>query len=370
MSGKPRLCIAIPSLCIGGTERQALYLVEGLSTDFDVRVLCIREEGPWGERARTYAEVSVIGIQSGWDPRAMLRSFAQFRRTRPDIVQTFLFGFDYYVNFAARRAGVPVVVSSRRERATWKKPRHIWLQRRANALVDGIVANSNAVAEFAAHQEGAPSYTVIYNAVDSDAPAGPGVDARLDLTVPKACPLIGMVANFSADKDHELFVAMAEGVRARRPDAHFVLIGDGPRRAAIQRLVIHSGLGDAFRFTGRRDALRPYYDAMDVVVLCSRTEGLPNVVLEAMACGRPIVAAAVGGVPELVSDGVTGRLIASRAPADFALAVLDMLRQPENAARIGRQAARYARERFSVAAMTDAYRRLYLQLLDAKRGAR
>jgi glycosyltransferase involved in cell wall biosynthesis len=197
----------------------------------------------------------------------------------------------------------------------------------------------------------------------------PAVDARVDLGVPGSCPLIGMVANFAPEKDHELFLAMAELIRAKRPEAHFVLIGDGPRRAAIQRLVVDRGLGDAFRFVTGKDRLRPYYEAMDAVVLTSKTEGLPNVVLEAMAYGRPIVAATAGGIPEVVSDRVTGRLIASRAPQDFADAVLELLEKPDDAARMGRQAAVYALDRFSVGSMAQAYRALYLKLLAAKRGA-
>ncbi len=368
---RPRLRIVIPSLDVGGTERQVLYLLEGLAGDFNLHVICTREAGAWAERARAFAPVDVFSIESGWDPRVYFKCLGMFRRLRPDVVQTFLFGFDFAVNLAARTTGVPVVVSSRRELATWKKPRHVWLQRRANAFTDAIVANSRAAAEFAAAQEGSPpsSYTVIHNAVDCPAGESAAADARLELTIPRASPLVGMVANFSPDKDHELFIAMAEAVRAQRPDAHFVLIGDGPRRASIQRFAVHRGLGDVIRFTGVREPLRPYYEAMDVAVLTSRTEGLPNVVLEAMACGRPVVAASVGGVPELVSDGVTGRLAASREPADFASAVLELLDHPENAARMGRQAALYAREWFSPEAMVRAYRTLYLRLFESKRGA-
>lgn len=371
MSERPRLCMVIPSLNVGGTERQVRYLVEGLTNDFAIDVVCTREPGTWSKHIQPYAEVFGLGMKSGWDHRLLFRLVRHFRSRRPDILQTFLFGFDLAANAAARRAGVPVVVSSRRERATWKKGRHVWIQKRANSMTDAIVANSSAVAAFCAEQEGRPldTYTVIHNAVSPDADPDPLLDARVEMTVPRSAPLIGMVANFSADKDHALFVAMAERVRARRPDAHFALIGDGPLRPAIQRLAVQRGLADAFRFLGTKDALRPYYEAMDVFVLTSQTEGLPNVVLEAMAYGRPVVASAVGGIPEVISDRVTGVLVASRAPDDFAAAVLELLDHPDDAARMGRQAAVYARERFSTQVMAQAYRALYLRLLAAKRGA-
>lgn len=370
MNSKPRICYVIPSLNVGGTERQVLHLIEGLSPDFEQRVVCTYEPGVWASRARRDAEVVGLGIRSGWDPRGFLRLLREFRSFKPDVVQTFLFGFDYAANVAARRAGVAVVISSRRERATWRRPRHLWLQRRANRLVDAIVVNSHAVAEYAAAQEGEQldRYTIVYNAVAAGADSEDEKDVRIQLTVPESAPLVGMVANFSPDKDHELFIAMAEAVRQRRPDAHFVLIGDGPRRAAIQRLVVDRGIADAFRFVGSEDEIGRYYRAMDVVVLCSRTEGLPNVLLEAMVRGRPVVAASVGGIPEIVSDRVTGRLIASRTPDDFAEAVLEILEHPGEAEQMGQRAAIYTRDRFSPEVMTRAYRTLYTRLLASTRG--
>ena len=370
MSTRPRLCIVIPSLDVGGTERQVRYLVEGLAGDFDIDVVCTRQRGAWAEHVEPLANVTHLGIRSAWDPRIFFLLWKHFRSNLPDIVQTFLFGFDHTANSAARRAGVPVVVSSRRERATWKKPRHVWLQRRANSNVDAIVANSSAVAVFCSEQEIQPldRYEVIYNAVAPEEESETTIDARVDMTVPHTVPLVGMVANCAPEKDRELFVAMAERIRAKWPDAHFALIGDGPRREAIQRLVVHRGLADAFRFLGSKPQLRAYYEAMDVFVLTSKTEGMPNVVLEAMAYARPVIAAAVGGIPEVVSDRVTGLLIPSRNPDAFAAAVLELFDRPDERERIGRQSAVYVRERFSPQAMVDAYRSLYLRLLAQKRG--
>ncbi len=367
MSARPRLCMVIPSLSPGGTERQVLYLAEGLSPDFEIDVVCTREAGAWAKLVHPYAEVFGFGISSGWDPRLLGRLTKHFHERRTDVVQTYLSGFDFAANVAARRASVPAVVSSRRERATWKKRRHLWLQRRANRRVDAIVANSRAVAEYAAQQEGEPldAYTVIYNGVAI--PPGTAGDPRLALTLPRSAPVVGMVANFSPDKDHTLFVAMAAIVHARRPDAHFVLVGDGPLREATQRAVISGGLGDAFRFTGARPDATPLYPAFDVVVLTSKTEGLPNVILEAMAAGRPVVAAAVGGVPEIIEHGVTGRLVSTRNAGDFAREVLDLLEGREDAEHMGRRAAEHARTRFSVENMVRQHRDLYLQLIERAR---
>jgi len=329
--------------------------------------VCTRTEGTWAERARAHADIVMLGIKSGWDPRLRVRSHRWFRSWKPDIVQTYLSGFDGAVNIAARRAGVKAIVSSRRERASWKRSRHVWLQRRANRYVDAIVANCRAVAEFAAEQEGEAleRYTVIHNGVA--APDESVADVRLELTLPRSAPVVGMVANFSPDKDHALFVAMAERIRARRPDTHFVLAGDGPRREAIQRDVLLRGMGDVFRFVPKREDVFELYRVMDVFVLTSLTEGLPNVVLEAMAAARPVVAASVGGVPEIIDKAETGRLISSRDPGDFADAVLDILANQDEAGRMGARAAARVGERFSVESMVAQHRDLYLKLLESPR---
>lgn len=371
MNARPRLCVVLPSLAVGGTERQVLHLVEGLAAEFEIAVICTRERGQWAERVERFAKVSALGLRSGWDPRIRRRLRHAFRERRPDIVQSFMFGFDYWVNAAARREGAPVVVSSRRQRATWKKRRHVRLQRRANRMVDAIVANCGAVTAFASKQESEPrdKYAIIYNgvgAVATDVDAGRR--ARLALTIPHEAPVIGMVANYSPDKDHELFVGMAALIHGNRPDVHFVLAGDGPRRQDIQRTVVQLGLGDVFRFVSGSDDLAGLYAALDVVVLCSRTEGFPNVVLEAMAHGRPVVASDVGGVPEAIEDGITGRLIHDRTPGAFSEAVLALLDDREAAAHMGSRAAQRARDAFGISRMVAAYRDLYRDLLESKRG--
>jgi len=362
MIDRPRVCFVLPSLDVGGTERQVLYLIGGLREPFDLSVVCTRRPGVWSEGLPGDVSLTALDTSSGWDPRLRGRLRKVFAAIRPDIVHSFMFGFDYPVNRAAREAGVPVVVSSRRQRATWKKLRHRMLQRRANRYVDAIVANSHAVAQYAARQEdrAAETYTVIYNGVEAP---GAGPDARRELTIPPGCPVVGMVANFSPDKDHRLFVGIAERIHLKRPDCHFVLVGDGREREAVHRIVLRASLGDYFRIVTAHPDARLLYPAFDVALCTSRTEGFPNAVLEAMACGRPVVSAKVGGVGELVRDGDTGYLVASRDPEDFCGPVLRLLDDADEARRMGASARADATARFSVGTMVRAYRNLYLDLL-------
>ena len=368
MRERSRICFVIPSLERGGTERQLLYLLRGLAEAKDLCVICTREKGALWQEAAKFAEVRALGLSSAWDPRLRHRMQQAFVVWRPDIVHSFMFGFDYQVNVAARKADVPVVLSSRRQLATWKRPRHVRLQKKANALVDGIVANSEAVAAFASEQEDEPRerYKVIRNGVDANVFQDPGNSVRVAerLSIPSSRKVIGMVANFSPVKDHDLFVRMAVELLRCRDDLHFLLVGEGPLKVTIDEQIRAAGLSNSFTIASAEDDIADYYALMSVAVLCSKAEGSPNAVMEAMAAGKPVVAAKVGGVPELIAEGVTGRLIESRSPADFADAIEDLLEDPEEAARIGAAAASYVGESLSVDRMVGEYSALYAELLE------
>ncbi len=115
-----RICYVIPSLSAGGTERQLTYLMQRLVKDHDVMLVCTRHDGALaGDARRCGAAVRVLGVRGGWDPTLRRKLRHVFRVQKPDILHTFLFGFDLWANLAAHDAGVPVIISSRRELPTW-----------------------------------------------------------------------------------------------------------------------------------------------------------------------------------------------------------------------------------------------------------
>lgn len=365
---KTRICFVIPSLAPGGAERQLLYLIGGLRTTHDCSVICTRDEGAWAGAARDAgAIVHTLHTLGGWDLRIQPRAARIFRAERPQIVHTFLFGLDYAVSRAARHAGVPVLISSRRELAAWMRPRHIRAQRKANALVDCIVANSNAVADFTAQQEEADrnAFRVIHNGIDTRSfqPKRDREEIRKQFGIAPNKKVVGMVANFSAVKDHPLFLAMATLLIARRDDIHFLLLGSGPNREPIEAAIRAETMQQYFSMAATEDDAASFIAAMDVCVQTSLREGFPNAVMEAMALARPVVAANVGGVPELIEDGVSGMLVPSRQPEDFAAVVLRCLDDGAFAARLGLAAHERICSLFTVTRMVDSYRALYDEML-------
>lgn len=371
-----RVCYAIPTLNAGGTERQLVYLLKGLVHDHELTVVCTRTAGDLaGEVRRLGVVVRELPGWGGWDFTIRRRIRHLFRSHRPDILHTFLFGFDLPVNRAARETNVPVLISGRRELADWMRPRHLRMQRMANRYVDCIVANSGAVAEFACEREGInpESVRVIHNGVDADSfvsQTDPEI-LRQRYNVPQGRHVVGIVANFSPVKDHELFLSIAEELMRRRSDLHFLLVGKGPLREAVVQKVYARKWEDRFTITWAIAELADVYALMDLCVLCSKREGFPNALIEAMSAGKPVVAGAVGGIPELIEDGVTGRLVGTRGPGAFADAIAGLLDDAAERTRLAGHASAYVREHLTVERMVDAHRALYAELLArcARRGA-
>ena len=367
-----RVCYVIPSLSVGGTERQLTELLQGLAADHELVVVCTRHDGALaGDARRAGADILVLDTGTAWNPWLFWKLRKVFRRRRPDVVHTFMSGFDLAANMAARSAGVPVVISSRRELATWMKRRHRLMQDWANRYVDCIVANSGAVAQYARTNERVdPSrIRVIPNGIRPEAFVS-GSDRHhllLRYRIPFHSHIVGIVANFSSVKDHALFVRTAEVLMKRRADVHFLMVGTGPLARQIEDVIAARGMESCFTRVTALPEMRDLYALMGVSVLCSKAEGFPNAVMESMAAGRPVVAAAVGGIPELVRDGVTGRLVSSRRPEDFADAVEWVLDRPDESGAMAERAEAFVRAELGVDRMVDRYRLLYAELLALSR---
>jgi glycosyltransferase involved in cell wall biosynthesis len=281
-------------------------------------------------------------------------------------------GFDLAANLAARSAGVGAVISSRRELATWMRRRHRLMQDWANRYVDCIVANSNAVAEYATANEKVDSalFHVIPNGVRAETfvSRADRHDLLVRHRIPFHCRIIGIVANFSPVKDHALFVQTAKLLLKRRAGVHFLMIGNGRLVGSVDSMIDALGMASCFTRATALPEMPELYALMDVSVLCSKAEGSPNVIMESMAAGTPVVAAAVGGVIELVRDGDTGRLVFSREPRDFADAIEWVLNHPAESRALADRAGQFVRKEFTIEKMVESYRRLYAELLANARG--
>jgi len=163
-------------------------------------------------------------------------------------------------------------------------------------------------------------------------------------------------------KNHDIFLKAARLVRDSTNNVVFLLVGDGPLIARNKRLAKDLKLDGAVIFTGWRTDIDRIMPALDILVMCSRVEGLNVSILEAMACGKPVVGTNVKGIRELVTDGKDGVLIPVGDPSSLARAILDLINNPQTAARMGLHGRRKVERSYSVEGLIDAYTRLYYEV--------
>ena len=178
--------------------------------------------------------------------------------------------------------------------------------------------------------------------------------------------LVGIVGRFCPIKNHALFLESAARIAARDPAIRFVIVGDGNLRSALEQQCRQLGIADRVSFTGWRVDLARIYSDLDVLVVSSDGEGLPLPAIEAMAASCPVVATRVGDVPDLITDGVDGRLVPAKDAEAIADTIIDLLRHREAAKSIGLNAMASARERFDLTRLIEDVDHLYRELLSDK----
>ena len=192
--------------------------------------------------------------------------------------------------------------------------------------------------------------------------------SRQHLDLPPHAEVVTIVGRLSPEKRHALFLDMCERIAVRRPSTLFLIVGHGPLRASLELDARSRGLADRVRFLGWRTDMHHIYCATDVLTLCSSTEGLPNVILEAFAHRRPVVATSVGGVPGLVSDGHTGLLVPPGDAEALTRATIRLLDEPELADACGHAGRRLVETHFDFNVRTATVEALYEEVTRERGG--
>ncbi|MET7466289.1 glycosyltransferase [Nonomuraea sp. NPDC005501] len=375
MASLRRVVLLINELGLGGTEAQVSLLAEGLlARDIETHVIALHRGGPYADRlCRTGVHVHELGFGAiGASPaallanlRAVVRLVRLLRGLRPQVLHAFLYASYVLGAPAARLARVPVVVAGRRSQSLFKRGRR-WvfaLETLATRLTHHVVANATAVAQDARATERVPArkLSVIHNGLP-DSAFDPVAPEHVDTPF----PVLLCVANLHQAKGHRFLLEAAALLGRRGRPCTLVLVGDGPERAALEKQA--ADLGVDARFHGFRLDTAPLLPRADAVVMPSLTEGMSNAVMEAMAAGRPVVATAVGGTPELLGE-TRGVLVPAYGARPLADAVLALLDDPARAASLGAAARDWAREHLGVEAMVGRHVDLYQRLLAEDRCA-
>jgi glycosyltransferase involved in cell wall biosynthesis len=369
---RPRVLMLLDQLepRSGGGERFAVGLAAHLPRHgFDVALCATRAvQPPWD---RTLRESGVpwfaLGRRATGDVLPFVRLARFLRREDVDVLHAHMFGSNVWGTIVGRAARVPVVVAHEQ---TWdyegQPLRKLLDGRLIGRHVDAFVAVSTADRDRMAALEGVPEDKLRVELNGYVPRTGPRPPARLreELGLPASAPLVGTAAILRPQK--ALDVLLDAFARVRDPAAHLVVAGDGACRAALERRAVELGIAPRTHFLGLRDDVDAILAAVDVAAMSSDFEGTPLFAFECMAARTPLVATAVGGLPDMLEDGRSAILVAPRDPDAFATAIDRLLGAPEQRQALADAAARQL-QRYEIDAVAGRFAGLYSELLERRR---
>lgn len=357
---------------LGGSERHVLQLAAGLrQRGHHAGIACLFQEGLLAPEIRKEGiPFACLNASGSWGVQTLGRILDWIRANPMDILHTYLFGFHFFAGFPARWAKVPVILSSRREIANWQKRRHAWLENLGNLFVDRVVSCSKAVETRVLTKEkiSPQKVTTIYNGIDLGKfhSLGQSVRIRESFQIPRDAPLVGTVANMAIEKGYPYLLEASERVLRANPRVWFLFVGFGPLEKEMKEKARKIPKGGQIVFAGARRDIPDLMEVMDLFVLASVIEGFPNVLLEAAAMAKPVIATQVGGIPELIESGRNGLLVPPRNGTALSDAILSLLGDRARAAHLGRLAQEKIKRDFQLERMVNQYEELYLSLLKEK----
>lgn len=361
------------SLLRGGSERLAYELARRLDATTTRSSICALAMG--GPMAETLADAGipfrVLGCAPGRQWFLIPALYRFFREQRVDVVQTHHVKQLVYSGLGARLAGAKLVHV---EHDCWslRAPRAQRCLRALAPLCHRIVVVGDGIRDFLVNNVGLPAsqLSVIPNGVDLVRYRPQPTRTREMLGLPTKGRLIGHVGRLEPEKDLDTLLGSFAIVAYAGSDARLVIVGDGSLRSALQRAARALGLSGRVHFLGNRTDVADLLPHLDVFVLSSRNEGLPFSLLEAMACGRPVVATAVGEIPRVIQHEVTGMMVSPGDPKTLANALAGVLNRRPAAASMGCAARHVIEERYSLARVVGQYQELYSSLLTPAASAR
>jgi L-malate glycosyltransferase len=369
-----RVTFLIGSLEVGGAETQLVRLANGLDRNrFSPSIVCLWKGGELEDSVAPDVPVITAALPRGLrrvpGGRAVLamRILAALvrtlRRQRPDVIHAYLPAAYVLGGLVAWMLRVPVIIASRRGLTSFESfGSGRWLAKLANRVIDVQICNSQAVRDWAVAKEGLSvrRLRVIPNGIELPSlQPPPSLPEQWKTTGAKAA----MVANLIRYKGHREVLQSVAIVAKRHPTFRLVLIGEGPERSALVGLAQQLAITDNVIFAGRLRDAAALMRGFDFTVLGSSEEGFPNALMESMARAIPVVATAVGGVTELVKDGIHGLLVPYGDSQAMATAILWMIEHPDERETMGASGrARIAAE-FSTERMVGATQAVYDEML-------
>lgn len=359
----------------GGGERLAVQLATRVDPERFESVLCAsRKEFPVrvdpsvtvARRMIDESGIRFVGLErhSGWRLDDWLPLYRLLRRERFDVVHAHKFGSNVWGTLIGRLARVPVIVTHEHSWAFDGQPVRRFLDRELIGRGCSVfVAVSEDDRRKMIEVERVPREKLLFVPNGIGPRSLRGSDVRAELGIPADAPLIGTVGVLRPEKALDVLVHAVAPLLRELPELRVVVVGDGPERQALTELIAREGVADRVLLAGFRDDIPDVLAAIDVAVSTSAREGGPLAMMEFMEAALPIVATSVGGVPDLIDDGVHGRLVRPGDVTGLTDALREMLSDREVSRRMGERAQERRRREFDLEVVVRRVEALYERLI-------
>jgi glycosyltransferase involved in cell wall biosynthesis len=373
-----KIIFVITGTGVGGAEKMLYHTIKGLNPErYTARLCSLKKKGEFACRLEEEGlEVYSLNMRNettleGWltSIRALVLLVRYFMKERPAIVHSFLFSANILARIAGYLTGVPVIISSVRVMGGEQKWHH-FIDRVTAFMADHVVAVSDGVKEHVVRNAHLPERKVstIYNGVVVGNIAAIDASALMnDIGLKAAERILIAAGRLHRQKGYDLLLQALSVVQESFPGVKLLILGEGEEEKSLKKLAHSLELSEKVLFLGLRSDVDRLLHCSEIFVLSSRWEGFPNVLLEAMAAGKPVVATAVGGVQELVVDQLTGILVPPQDATALADAIMLLLSDKKRALAMGASGWERVLQRFSMDAMLSKTESLYHELLARKK---
>ncbi len=370
--GRIKVLHLIGTLSPGGAERNLYYLAPNFAkSEFSYSICCLMRKGSMAEEIENYGvPVYELGFRRRYTIQTILKLKRLLKEKQITILHTHLFEPGFIGRIAAWLAGTPVIITHEHGKTLWKRWYHRLFERLALARTDMRIVVSRDIMQLRALREGTPAskLVLIENAVDPrpfEIAQSRRAQVRQKLGL-DGYFVIGTVGRLIEAKCYDKLLQVAANVYDANQSVRFLIIGDGPLSKRLRQLAKELKVGGVVKFLGQRDDIPDLLSAIDLYVITSQREGLPVSLIEAMMAGKPIVATAVGGIPEAISSGKDGILIEPARTEQMHETILKLIESPDERERLGANAKEKALRKYSPESVLAKIENLYREILSRK----
>ena len=366
----------ITSTNVGGAEKALLQLMRNIDRrEFKLYVCSVKKPGTFAHALALEADgffslnlaeqgsvKALINVIPG-----LLNLIRLIRRISPSILHCFLFRANILGRIAGRIAGVPVIISSVRVLEAGSFFKNV-LDRMTSSLTDACIAVSEAARRYTIEHSGISPQKIstIYNGIDCNESCRESMFSRKAVSLDEKDIVLALIGRLHIQKGHRIVLNALPLILPEAPRVRLLFCGEGGEESSLRKLVEDLGLTAQVRFLGLVENAAQILPHIDILVLPSLWEGMPHVVLEAMAAGRPVVASRIDGLDELVKDEETGLLFSPGDPRSLAAALLKLITNRELCRNMGEAARERVMKNFQLKTTVQNTVRLYQQLLSKR----